>query len=164
MVVLGYNFLIKKMTFCGNSHHVFTPVSYSWILSLYAPVLFVLYTPNLIVSGTLVLEFVLFAAAFMYSWHSLVSLWWHAAFIYMICRVQYGLVDWYWHFWRTSCTLNSELRTTWWSVVAYVEFSLLEAFLQFSWVWGGVLLLLHLLLFASSDKLAGRQTPVCVLK
>ena len=51
MVVLGCKFLIKKTTFCGNSHHVFTSVSYSCILSLYAPVLFVLCTPNLIVSG-----------------------------------------------------------------------------------------------------------------
>lgn len=41
----------------------------------------------------LVLEFVLFAAASLYR----------------ICCIQYGLVDWYRHFWRSSSTLNSEI-------------------------------------------------------
>jgi hypothetical protein len=51
VLVLGYNFLIKKMISCGKSYHVYTSVGYSFVLSFYAPVLYVLCAPNLIASG-----------------------------------------------------------------------------------------------------------------
>lgn len=116
----------------------------------------------------LVLEFVLFAAAsFLHSLHSLVSLWWHAASMYMICCIQYGLVDWYRHFWRSSRTLNSEITNYLMKCgcLCCVQLARDASCYTFLGGWGeGCCYYSIVSSFASSDKWASRQAPFCILK